>query len=68
MPIKRDLDQYECRHGLGYTSIMAERNGIRAIQLAFDGEIHQVKLLNTSAQAKKDQTLSFCKILSLEYL
>lgn len=23
MPVKRDLDFYECRHGLGYTSITA---------------------------------------------
>lgn len=22
MPVKRELEQYECRHGLGYTSIM----------------------------------------------
>lgn len=66
MPVKRDLDQYECRHGLGYTSIMAERNGIRAIQLAFvplafDGEVHQAKLLNTSAQAKKIKLFPFVK-------
>ncbi|WP_432421751.1 hypothetical protein [Paenibacillus peoriae] len=49
MPVKRELEQYECRHGLGYTSIMGERSGIRATQLAFvplsfDGEVYQVKL------------------------
>jgi cellobiose phosphorylase len=64
MPVKRKLDQYECRHGLGYTSIMGERNGIRATQLAFvplsfDGEVHQVKLRNTSPQTKRIKLFSF---------
>ncbi|MBO3287483.1 glycosyl transferase [Paenibacillus sp. FSL M8-0228] len=64
MPVKRELEQYECRHGLGYTSIMGERNGIRATQLAFvplsfDGEVHQVKLQNTSLQTKKIKLFSF---------
>ena len=25
MPVRRELDYYECRHGLGYTSITEER-------------------------------------------
>jgi len=29
-PVQRDLDQYECRHGLGYTVIGSRRDGIRA--------------------------------------
>lgn len=64
MPVKRELEQYECRHGLGYTSIMGERSGIRATQLAFvplsfDGEVHQVKFQNTSLQTKKIKLFSF---------
>jgi cellobiose phosphorylase len=29
-PVQRDLDWYECRHGLGYTVITGRRRGIRA--------------------------------------
>ena len=28
MPTRSDLDSYECRHGLGYTSIKSKKNGI----------------------------------------
>ena len=64
MPVKRELDAYECRHGLGYTSITGERNGIRATQLAFvplgcNAEVHQVKLRNTSNAEKQAKLFSF---------
>ncbi|GIP29827.1 glycosyl transferase [Paenibacillus sp. J23TS9] len=64
MPVKKDLDFYECRHGLGYTRITGERNGIRAEQLAFvpleyNGEVHQLTLTNTSAAPKKVKLFSF---------
>src|SRR5659263_152886 len=28
MPVKTELDSYECRHGLGYTKIKSRKNGI----------------------------------------
>ncbi|MGF7047044.1 cellobiose phosphorylase [Paenibacillus sp. DS2015] len=64
MPVKRDLDFYECRHGLGYTSITGERNGIRVNQLAlvplnYNGEVHKVTVTNTSAATKKVKLFSF---------
>ncbi len=64
MPVKKDLDFYECRHGLGYTRITGERNGIRAEQLAFvpleyNGEVHQLTLTNTSGAPKKVKLFSF---------
>ncbi|MEC0241849.1 glycosyl transferase [Paenibacillus dokdonensis] len=64
MPVKKDLDFYECRHGLGYTRITGERNGIRAEQLAFvpleyHGEVHQLTLTNTSDAPKKVKLFSF---------
>jgi cellobiose phosphorylase len=34
MPVRKDLDAYECRHGLGYTKIRGERNGISVSQLS----------------------------------
>ena len=32
MPVKTPLDYYECRHGLGYTHIFAEKNGLAVAQ------------------------------------
>ena len=32
MPVKAELDRYECRHGLGYTAITGEKGGLRAAQ------------------------------------
>ncbi len=64
MPVKRELDFYECRHGLGYTSITGERNGIRVSQLAFiplgfNGEVYQVKVKNTGDTSKTVTLFSF---------
>ncbi len=49
--MKRELDFYECRHGLGYTSICGERGGVRAtllafVPLGFDCEVHRLRLEN----------------------
>ena len=32
MPVKTPLDEYECRHGMGYTSICGKKNGLSARQ------------------------------------
>src|ERR1041385_2136915 len=29
MPVKAELESFECRHGLGYTRIMGKRNGLK---------------------------------------
>jgi cellobiose phosphorylase len=57
LPVKQELSRYECRHGLGYTQIYGERNGIGAeilflVPLNADCELHKVKLVNTSDQPK----------------
>jgi cellobiose phosphorylase len=64
MPVKRELDHYECRHGLGYTSITGERNGIRVKQLAFvplqfNGEVYQISVKNTGSEPKQVTLFSF---------
>lgn len=63
-PVKRALDKYECRHGLGYTSIYGERGGIGAEVLVFvpqnfNGEIHKVSVRNTNGGTKKITLFSF---------
>ena len=50
-PVKTELDEYSCRHGMGYTVITGKKNGLRASQrsfvpLGFDAEVHQVSLAN----------------------
>ena len=66
MPVKRDLDHYECRHGLGYTSITGERGGISVTQLAFiplghNAEVHRLTVKNTSSAPKKVSLFSFAE-------
>jgi cellobiose phosphorylase len=64
MPVKRELDQFECRHGLGYTRITAVRQGIEAevlyfVPLGINAEIHQVTLRNQSARPRTLSLFSF---------
>ena len=53
-PVKRELDAYECRHGLGYTRITGSRNGVEAEVLYFapvgcTAELHRVTLRKTGS-------------------
>lgn len=64
MPVKKELSFYECRHGMGYTSITGERNGIRVNQFAFvplktNAEIHTITVKNTSNAAKNISLFSY---------
>jgi len=67
-PVKRDLESFECRHGLGYTRITGKRNGVRAevlyfVPLGVNAEIHQVTLKNEGEAPKKLRLFSmveFC--------
>lgn len=64
MPVKRELDRYECRHGLGYTRITGERNGIEASQLTFvplnyNGEVTRLVITNKTDRNKDISLFSF---------
>ncbi len=63
-PVKAKLDSYECRHGLGYTVIKGQRNGIEAevlfmVPLQYLGEVQKLKLTNTSGSTRKFRLFSF---------
>lgn len=63
-PVKKELDFYECRHGLGYSVFTGERKGIRVEQLAFvpqkvNAEVHRLKVTNTSQTQKDFKLFSF---------
>ncbi|NPD47312.1 MULTISPECIES: GH36-type glycosyl hydrolase domain-containing protein [unclassified Lentimicrobium] len=63
-PVKTPLDKYECRHGLGYSTIKGELNGLEAevlyfVPLDFNGEVQRVKLKNKSSEKKSIKLHSF---------
>jgi cellobiose phosphorylase len=64
MPVKRELDFFECRHGLGYTTITGERNGVRVattffVPLGHTAEVHRVVVKNTGKAAKSIKLFSY---------
>lgn len=63
-PVKASLDHYQCRHGMGYTILQSERNGLAIestffVPLGYNGEIHRVKLENKGGEAKRFKLFSF---------
>jgi cellobiose phosphorylase len=64
LPVKAELDTFECRHGLGYTQITGSRGGI-TVQTQFlvpegdTAEIHRVRVRNDSSRARSVTLFSF---------
>jgi len=67
-PVRAPLDRYECRHGLGYTMIAGERDGLTAeilylVPLGTNAEVHRLRLRNRSGRRREVQVFSlieFC--------
>ncbi|MBT0993658.1 glycosyl transferase [Cellulomonas sp. DKR-3] len=64
LPVKADLDHFEARHGLGYSRITGERNGVRVetsffVPLGETAEVQKVTVTNTSDAAKSLTLFSF---------
>ncbi len=64
MPVKTELDSFECRHGLGYTKITGERKGLRAevtflVPTGQNAEVHQVRLTNTGTTPRSFRLFSY---------
>ncbi len=64
LPVKAELDSYECRHGLGYTRITGSRGGVKADLLFFvpigeNAEVQKVTLTNESDREKSFTLFSF---------
>ncbi|HEY3330795.1 MAG TPA: hypothetical protein VGK19_12280 [Capsulimonadaceae bacterium] len=56
-PCRADLDDYECRHGLGYTSVRGEKNGIEVdtryfVPVGQTCEVWDLRVTNTSNAPK----------------
>ena len=63
-PVKKDLDSYECRHGMGYTIITGKSNGLKAevtffVPQNYKGEVQKVILTNESSEKKTFTLFSF---------
>ena len=63
-PVRKELDAYECRHGLGYTTITGSRNGVTAsllatVPLGFNGEVYKLTLKNGTSGEKNLKLFSF---------
>jgi cellobiose phosphorylase len=63
-PCKTELDSYECRHGMNYTTIKGEKNGVTAQVLYFVplktwAEVQKLTLVNNSKETKKLKVFSF---------
>ncbi len=63
-PLKTALDNYECRHGMGYTRIRGEKNGVVSSVLFFvplgeNLEVQQMTLTNQSDEVKHLKLFSF---------
>ncbi len=63
-PVKRELEAYECRHGMGYTVIKGKRGGVSAevtffVPQNFAGEVQKVVIKNESGAQKSLKLFSF---------
>ena len=63
-PVKNSLDSYSCRHGMGYTIIKGEKNGVEAevtffVPLNYNGEVQKVTLRNIGNTSKSFKLFSF---------
>jgi len=63
-PCKTPLDRYECRHGMGYSRFIGEKDGLQAeltcwVPLGHRCEVHRLRLTNTGTARKSFQLYSF---------
>ncbi len=63
-PTKTELDEYECRHGIGYSKFSSKKNGIKASSLTFvpmndTCEVTKVTLTNESDDERSISLFSY---------
>ncbi|WOC33113.1 MULTISPECIES: GH36-type glycosyl hydrolase domain-containing protein [Caproicibacterium] len=65
-PVKTELDRYRCRHGLGYTVLESEKNGLAAslecfVPVADNCEVHRLTLTNRTDAVKEAELFSYAE-------
>jgi len=73
MPVKKKLDFYECRHGLGYSVLSGEKDGLRISTRYFvpvDGnlEVWEMDLTNRTEMTRSVQLYSYIEFCLWEAL
>jgi cellobiose phosphorylase len=63
-PAQTDLDEYSCRHGLGYTVITGAKGGVEAEVLSFiplgeSVEVQRIRLRNRGRRARKIRLFTY---------
>ena len=63
-PVRKELDSYECRHGMGYTRITGCKNDLEASMLAFvpvndTCEINRITVTNKGSSQKDFKLFSY---------
>lgn len=63
-PVRRDLDSYQCRHGLGYTIIEGRMDGIGSevtylVPPGENAEVHRMRVTNDSGRPRSLQLFNF---------
>ena len=64
MPVQAELDHFEARHGLGYSTITGERGGVRVrttslVPIGENAEVQRVTVTNLASAAKRVDLFSF---------
>ena len=65
-PVKTELDEYQCRHGMGYTIIKGKKNGISTevtffVPQNYNGEVQSLVIKNEGSEAKTLKLFSFAE-------
>lgn len=63
-PARTDLEFYECRHGMGYTTMTGKKNEVTTkvtyfVPLDFHGEVQKVSVTNDSKEKKNIKLFSY---------
>jgi len=66
-PVRRELDEYECRHGLGYTVISSRFQGIAAQTRYFVPLGQNLEIWQTTLTNRRDQPAELSLFASVEF-
>ena len=66
-PVQRDLEEYSCRHGLGYTVIGSSRGGIRVDTLTFVPLGEQLEVWRTTVTNERSEPARLSLFSSVEF-